>query len=271
MALERSSSFLNLNGRPIFVDVDGEGPAMIMVHGLGGSSNYFQPLVTAFSSSFKIIRFDWEGLGRSKLNLASKEKITIPKYVKDLNAVMEHFGLANAVLVGHSLGSVVAMHFAAQFPDKAKSLVLIGPGRTRANVPAAKAFTLGMARKARELGMPAMADGTVAKNVAPSSSDVVRAFVREVIAGQDEEGYARVCEAACDDSHVDPDYALIVCPTCIIAGDQDLISSVDTARELQGLIGGSDKIVSLEIVHSGHQHVLEDTDGVIRAIKSVLY
>jgi 3-oxoadipate enol-lactonase len=270
MTPKRSSSFVPINGRPLFVDVDGSGPAMIMVHGLGGSSNYFQPLLTAFSSSYTIIRFDWEGLGRSKLDLASTDKITIPKYVKDLKAIMAHFDLESAVIIGHSLGSVVAMHFATEFPDKVSGLVLIGPGRTRANVPAAKAFTLGMARTARELGMPAMADGTVAKNVAPSSSDVVRAFVREVIAGQDGEGYARVCEAACDDSHVDPDYSLIVCPTVIIAGDQDLISSSETAKQLQGLIGGNERSVGLEVVHAGHQQVLEDTDAVIRAIKTIL-
>lgn len=271
MTPKRLSSFVAINGRPIFIDVDGEGPGMIMMHGLGGSSNYFQPLVAEFSATFTVIRVDWEGLGRSKLDLSpSAERITLPKYVKDISAIMDHFELKRAVLVGHSLGSVVAMMFAAQFPEKVSTLVAIGPGRSRAKIPAAKAFTLQMAKNARELGMAAMADGTVAKNVAPSSPDIVRAFVREVIAAQDGEGYARVCEAACDDSHVDPDYSKIACATCVVSGDQDLISPPAAGEEIAKLIGTDTTKVEYKIVHSGHQQVLEDTAGIIAAIKSVL-
>ncbi|KAH7400249.1 Alpha/Beta hydrolase protein [Cadophora sp. MPI-SDFR-AT-0126] len=271
MAPIRSSSFVNINGRPIFIDVDGEGPPMIMMHGLGGSSNFFQPLVATFSKTFTVVRFDWEGLGRSKIDLSDNaDRITMPKYVRDITAVMEHFKFESAILVGHSLGSVLAMMFAAQFPKRVIALVAIGPGRSRAKVPAAKAFTLQMAKNARELGMPALADGTVAKNVAASSSDVVRAFVREVIAGQDGEGYARVCEAACDDTHVDPEYGLISCPTVVVSGDQDLISPPEVGEEIAQLIGSGTATVVFRVVHSGHQQVLEDTQGVVAAIKSVI-
>ena len=271
MTGKRSSSFVQINGRPIFVDVDGSGPPMILMHGLGGSSNYFQPLVTAFSSSFTMIRFDFEGLGRSKLDVSPGAKgITIPRYVEDVKAIMEHLSLQSAVLVGHSLGSVVAMIFAARFPERVKALVAIGPGRSRAQIPAARAFTLQMAKNARELGMPSIADGTVAKNVAPSSHDGVRAFVREVIAGQDGEGYAQVCEAMCDESHVDPDYSKICCLTCVISGDQDLISAPQAGEEITKLIGGDRSTVEYRIVRSGHQQVLEDTAGVIEAMKLVL-
>jgi 3-oxoadipate enol-lactonase len=271
MAPVRSSSFIQINGRPIFIDVDGEGPPMLMLHGLGGSSNYFQPLITTFSSSFTIIRVDWEGLGRSKLDLSSSAaRITLPRYVQDITAIMSHFRLSSTVIVGHSLGSVLGMMFAAQFPAQVTALVVIGPGRSRALIPAAKGFMLQMASNARELGMAAMADATVLKNVAPSSSDIVRAFVREVISGQDGEGYARVCEAACDESHVDPQYARIECPTCVVSGDQDLISPPAAGEEIAGLIMKGSARVEYKIVHSGHQQVLEDTAGVISAIKSVL-
>ncbi|KAH8897225.1 alpha/beta-hydrolase [Thozetella sp. PMI_491] len=265
----RTSKFVDIHGHQTFVDVDGIGgdaPVMICCHGLGGSTNYFQPLIPKYSSRFKIIRFDFKGLGRTGHDPESKRRITIPAYVEDLQAVLESEGVTKAVVIGHSLGSVVAMHFSAAFPEKVSALVLIGPGKSRAQVPAAKAFTLGMAKNARELGMPAMADATVAKNVALSSSDAVRAFVREVIAGQSGEGYAQVCEAACDDSHVDPDYSKIVSPTIIVAGDQDLISSLEQAKEIQSDIKGS----FLEVVHAGHQQVLEDTAGVVAAVEKVL-
>lgn len=264
----RESKFLPLYHGETFVEIDGleSGSVMIMLHGLGGSTNYFQPLADHYASSYKIVRLDWAGLGRTRLTKIT-QKITMPGYVQDLEKLFELESIKEAVLVGHSLGSIAAMQFAAKHPTKVKSLVLIGPGRSRAQIPAAKTFTLGMAKNARELGMAKMADGTVAKNVAPTSSAVVRAFVREVIAAQDGEGYAQVCEAACDDTHVDPDYSAITSSTVVIAGDQDLIASVDQCKSIQELIGDN---ASFKIVKSGHQQVLEDTEGVIEGMKWVL-
>jgi pimeloyl-ACP methyl ester carboxylesterase len=265
----RESRFVALHHGRTFVEFDGNenAPVMVMLHGLGGSSNYFQPLVDAFSSSHKIIRLDWAGLGRTRVTKITS-KITMPGYVKDLEKLFEVASVTEPViLIGHSLGAAIAALYAAKFPEKVQSLVLIGPGRSRAKVPAVKAFTLQMAKNARELGMANMADGTVAKNVAPSSSPVVRAFVREVIAAQDGEGYAQVCEAACDDTHVDPEYGDITARTVIIAGDQDIIAPEQQCKEIQGLVGDN---AAFKVVHSGHQQVLEDTEGVIEGIKMVL-
>jgi 3-oxoadipate enol-lactonase len=265
--IARISKLVDVNGHPTFSEIDGDGPeVMVMMHGLGGSTNYFQPLVSAFAKIYKIIRFDLKGMGRTGPDPHKKRRITIPAYVEDLETILDQEKVENAILVGHSLGSVVAMHFAAKHPSRVSALVAIGPGQSRANNPAATQFTLNMAKNARELGMPAMADGTVAKNVAPSSSDVVRAFVREVVAGQNGEGYAQVCEAACDESHVNPEYAAIKCPSVLIAGDQDLIAPLAQVEEILKKIPGS----ILRVVRSGHQQVLEDAEGVVAAIKEIL-
>ena len=266
-APQRISKWIDINGFPTFIEIDGSGPAMICCHGLGGNSNYFQPLVSAFASRFTIIRFDFKGMGRTGHDPENKRRITIPAYVEDLEAIMKAENIPKAILVGHSLGSVVAMHLAAaKCPELVQALVLIGPGKSRAQIPPAKVMTLDMARRAREMGMPAFADGAVMKNVAPSSSDVVRAFVRESVAAQSAEGYAQVCEAVCDASHVNPDYSKISCPTVIIAGDQDFIASLLQCEELQKDIKGS----LFRVVNSAHQQVLEDTTGVVRAIEDLL-
>lgn len=259
---QRMSKWIDINDHKTFVEIDGTGPAMICCHGLGGNTNYFQPLVSAFASRFTVIRFDFKGLGKTGYDSDRKRRITIPAYVEDLEALFKAENITKAVLVGHSLGTVVAMHLASKNPDLVQALILIGPGKSRAQIPAAKAMTLDMAKRARDIGMPLFADGAVAKNVAPSSSDAVRAFVREAVASQSAEGYAQVCEAACDDSHVNPDYSKITCPTMIIAGDQDQISPLAQSKELQQDIKGS----LLEIVKAGHQQVLEDGAAVVQAM-----
>ncbi len=243
----------------------GSGPLMVLMHGLGGTTNAFQPLISHLASRFTMLRFDFPGSGFSTFKTAP----SIPQFVSDLSSILEARETKEApILVGHSLGSIIAMHYAYQHP-KVQVLVLIGAGRSASHIPAVVQRMSGLASTARK-GIEGIRDSTVANNVAASSSDLVRTIVRQMISSQDAEGYAATCEAACGRSHVDPNYASIKCPVVLIAGDQDKISPLERSQELRGLIGGGHEKVLLEVVHSGHQHVLEDTDGVLRAINLVL-
>ncbi|KUJ19816.1 alpha/beta-hydrolase [Mollisia scopiformis] len=251
------------NGSHIFIEECGNGPLMVLMHGLGGTTNAFQPLVNHFASRFTMLRFDLPGSGFSTF----KTPPSIPRFVEDLKSILKSRGTdEEPILIGHSLGSILAMHYATQYP--VKGLILIGAGRSAVHIPAAVAHMTGLAVKARE-GIPGIRDSTVANNVAPSSSDLVRTVVRQMISSQDPLGYAATCEALCAKSHVDPDYSKIKCPTMLIAGDQDKISPLSRSEDLQKLIGGEDNKVALKVVHSGHQHVLENTEGVVEAIESL--
>ncbi|KAH6684398.1 Alpha/Beta hydrolase protein [Halenospora varia] len=254
------------SGSKIFVEECGSGPLMVMMHGLGGTTNAFQPLVRHFSSQYTLLRFDHAGSGFSTF----KTPPSIPQFVEDLTSILESREVKESpILVGHSLGSIVAMHYASKHPD-VKALVLIGAGKSAAGIPAVVERMTALAAKARE-GIIGIRDSTVANNIAPSSSDVARTALRQIISSQDAEGYAATAEAACAKTHVDPDFAAIKCPTLFIAGDQDNISPLARSEELKSLIGaGGNKKIFVEVVHSGHQQILEDTDGVVAAMKPLL-
>ncbi|KAH8598051.1 Alpha/Beta hydrolase protein [Bisporella sp. PMI_857] len=250
------------SGSRIFVEESGSGPLMILMHGLGGTTNAFHPLVSYFSSKYTMLRFDFPGSGFSTY----KNPPIIPQFVEDLGSILKTKGKAGEtpILVGHSLGSIVAMHYASKQPG-VDALVLIGAGRSAIHIPAAVERMSQLAEKARE-GIEGIRDSTVANNVSPSSSDLVRTIVRQMISSQDGEGYAVTCEAICGPSHIDPDYSAIKCPVLLIAGDQDKISPLSRSQELKELIGGGQSKV--EHVHTGHQHVLEDTKAVVKAMVS---
>ncbi|KAH6698937.1 alpha beta hydrolase fold family [Leptodontidium sp. MPI-SDFR-AT-0119] len=253
------------NGSQIFVEECGTGPLMVLMHGLGGTTNAFQPLISHFAARFTMLRFDFSGSGFSTF----KAPLSISQFVDDLASVLQSRESKEApILVGHSLGSIVAMHYASQHPE-VRALVLIGPGRSASHIPAAVDRMTGLGAKARE-GIFGIRDSTVDNNVAPKSSDLVRTIVRQMISSQTAEGYAATCDAACSKTHVDPDYAAIKCPAVLIAGDQDNISPLSRSEDLKGLIGGGSERVTVEVVHSGHQQVLEDTAGVVKAMESVL-
>lgn len=163
------------------------------------------------------------------------------------------------------------MHYAAQHPNDVRALVLLGPGRSASHIPAVVDRMTGLAAIARQ-GIESIRDSTVANNVAAGSSDLAKTVVRQMISAQDPKGYAATCEAICAKSHVDPEYSAIKCPTVLIAGDQDQISPLSRSLELKDLIGvGHQTNVKVEIVHSAHQQVLEDSAGVAKAIESILY
>lgn len=252
------------NGSRIFLEECGTGPLVVFMHGLGGTTNAFQPLISSFASRFTLLRFDFAGSGFSTF----KSPPSIPQFVEDLGSILESRASKEpTILVGHSLGSIVAMHYASLHREIC-GLILIGPGRSASHIPVVVARMIGLAEFARK-GIEGIRDTTISNNVAPSSSDLVRTVVRQMISSQSSGGYAATCEAVCSNTHIDPDYAAIKCPTVLIAGDQDNISPLLRSEELRGLIGDGQRSF-VKVVHAGHQQVLEDTPGVVNAIEDLL-
>ncbi len=255
-------------GSRIFVEKSGSGPLMVMMHGIGGTTNTFQPLISHFSSTYTILRFEFPGSGFSTFVTPP----TIPSFVEDLASILATQKRdEKPILVGNSLGSIIAMHYASLNPQSVKGLVLIGPSRSAIHIPAAVERMTGLASKARQ-GIEALRDSTVSNNVSKSSSDLVRTIVRLMISVQNPEGYAATWEAVCGKDHVDPAYSAINCPSLVIAGDDDNIAPLQRSNDIAELIGkGKEKRrVEVKVVHSGHQHTLEDTNGVVEAIKGFI-
>jgi len=110
-----------ING--LAVEIDGKGEALLCIHGLGGSSNTWTPLLAALSS-FKVIRPDLPGSARSAL-LA--QPLSIEGYAATLEALLAELGVESVHVMAHSLGTVVAQHLAVRNPGMIKSLALFGP------------------------------------------------------------------------------------------------------------------------------------------------
>jgi pimeloyl-ACP methyl ester carboxylesterase len=104
-----TSSLVTINGRPLFVESTGSNPALpllVALHGLGGSTNLF-PIASWLADKFNVVRFDFEGAGKSPYTEGAKWEIT--DLVEDVKAVAEALGRGGEAihLFGHSLGSAV--------------------------------------------------------------------------------------------------------------------------------------------------------------------
>jgi 3-oxoadipate enol-lactonase len=219
---------------------DGAGEAVLFIHGLGGTSNTWTPLMLAGSplGRFTSIRIDLPGAGRSA---RVEGALSIERFVAACKRVLQAAGVTKAHVVGHSLGTIVATHLAATEPALVRSLALFGPllappDPARANIRArgAKARTEGVA------GMQAIADALVQASTSTETRarhPAAAAFVRESLMRQDPDGYARCCDALADAQPADT--MKIGVPTLLVTGDEDAVAPPQSVRAMGDRIAGA--------------------------------
>ncbi|MCX8003407.1 MAG: alpha/beta hydrolase [Burkholderiaceae bacterium] len=221
----------------IAVEIDGEGDAVLLIHGLGGSSNVWTPLAPALSR-LRSIRFDLPGSARSA---RVEGPLSIERFAQAALRVAAAAGAERAHVVAHSLGTIVAFHLAVAEPKFVRSLALFGP--LVAPAEPARAAIRARAAKARdegEAGMQEIADALVQGATASETKakrPVAVALVRELLMRQSPDGYARTCEALAEAQPAD--VTRIQCPTLLVTGDEDAVAPPQEVRRIAGLIAGS--------------------------------
>ncbi|MET8249112.1 alpha/beta fold hydrolase [Streptomyces sp. NPDC005202] len=103
----------------------GEGPVLILIHGIGDSSATWAGLVPDLARTHTVIAPDLLGHGASDKPRAD---YSVAAYVNGVRDLLTTLGVESATLVGHSLGGGVAMQFAYRFPERTERLVLLGAG-----------------------------------------------------------------------------------------------------------------------------------------------
>lgn len=227
-----------ING--LAVEIDGNGEALLCIHGLGGSSNTWTPLLAALSD-FKVIRPDLPGSARSPL-LA--EPLTIEGYAASLEALLADLGVESVHVMAHSFGTVVAQHLAVRNPGKIKSLALFGPlvappDAARPNIMARAAAARGGVAAMQEI-----ADAIVKGATSPETKaeqPAVLALVRESVMRQPPEGYAQSCEALATAQSAEIER--IGVPTLLVTGDQDGVAPPANVAAMAARITGSRQVV----------------------------
>lgn len=93
--------------------VEGEGQALILLHGWGCDHHYMQPIYDHYKKQYKVCMLDLPGFGENKkLDMP----YTIYDYVILLKNIVRAYQLENPILIAHSFGSRIAFHYAALFP-----------------------------------------------------------------------------------------------------------------------------------------------------------
>lgn len=121
---------IDANGRATAYEVDGAGPPLVLLHGATGSGgDHFAPLRPVLAPAFRCYMPDARGHGGTAWD--PTEDWTTAELVADLDAFVDAIGLGTFHVLGYSMGGMTALHFAARFPDRVRTLVAISIGTER--------------------------------------------------------------------------------------------------------------------------------------------
>lgn len=252
----------------IAVEEEGEGEAILCLHGLGGDSNTWTPLMPALAG-YRVIRPDLPGSGRSA---SAGGALTIEKLAAAALAVCTRLDVSRVHVLGHSMGTIVAQHLAAAQPQLVRSLALFGP--LIAPNETARAGIRARGEKARSGGLRAMHDIALTLVNAATSTDtrsrqpVAVAFVRESLMRQDPEGYARNCEAlaSCTPAAVER----ITAPTMLVTGDEDGVAPPQAVRAMAERFVQARSLRTVVLNRCGHWTPVERPEECARELRQFL-
>ncbi|MBM7365698.1 alpha/beta fold hydrolase [Gordonia hydrophobica] len=215
---------------------EGDGPTLVMLHGIGGSAATFDPQYAELGGRMRLIAWDAPGYGASD---DVDSPLSMDDYADRVAALIEECcGDVGAHVLGMSWGGVIATRLALRRPDLVRSLVLgsstVGSGatdegaaamRSRAAELAADPTAFTTARATRLAGAGAD-DGHIA-----AVADAMLATIRPA-------GYTSAAESMAATDHT-ADLPSIELTTLVMAGDRDEITGVDAAQLLAGGIPGA--------------------------------
>ena len=258
----------NLNGIQIRYQVEGSGPPLLLISGLGHNSAVWTPIIPMLRDTFSCIRFDNRGTGRSD---APPGPYTIDQMADDTAALIAHLNVGPVRAVGWSLGgsvlqSMLIRHrglleravLLSAFPSYTELQhgwldCLIAMRRSAVDPLAMALFGMAWAFTPRWLSNHSAAVATAKLGLKDPYPTSVEGFEAQA------HGLRRY------DSR--PDLRKVTTPTLVLVGAEDILTPVEQSAEIARLIPGA----TLQVLpRGGHGMVLEYTSDTVRAIITFL-
>jgi len=250
---------LDWKGQPIQIRELGQGPAVVLVHGFPLDGAMWSGVARTLSSRFRVLKPDLPGRGE---NPAPPDG-TIDGYADFLQAVLAEIP-APAGLAGFSMGGYVSLALMKRGPASVRALALVDT-RAGADDEAGKAGREAAIAAVRAGGAAAIAEGTIAKLLAPGSAQnasLVERLQRIILRQKPEtlESDLTVMRDRPDSAGFLPGIAV---PTIVLAGDQDVLTPPAENQAMAAAIPGA-RFVSIPA--SGHLTPMERPGAVAAAL-----
>lgn len=214
--------FMTVGGITLHVAFDGvrsgvaTGPPLVFINSLGTDLRIWDDVLPLLDGHLPLIRYDKRGHGLSD---APAGPYTIRQHTGDLEALLKHLEIGEAIVCGISVGGMIALDYAARNPDAVRALVLCD---TAAKIGTATGWTQRI-RSVQEHGLEQMAETILAQWFSPSFSQERPSDYRgycNMLARSSDEGYVATCEAL-RDADLRETLSVINAKTLVLCGAED--------------------------------------------------
>ena len=230
------------------LDLAGQGPLLLMMHGIGGNRSNWRAQLPAFAPHFSCAAWDARGYGASD---DYDGPLAFDDFVTDVLRVLDHFGVERAHLLGLSMGGRIAMRTALLHPTRVATLTLVdthegfeafSPEQRRAFVDSRRAPLLAGKEPAD------IADAVARSLVGPNARPEHLQQLVDSIAALHKESYIKSLQATVDQV-VLGDISQITAPAHFIVGAEDRLTPVAMHHEMAAKMGGAPVSVLAEAGH----------------------
>jgi 3-oxoadipate enol-lactonase len=211
-----------------YEDTGGDGDAVALVHGLGGSAYaWWAQLAALREAGYRAIAHDQRGAGRS----VAPGPYSVEGWAEDVERLLDGLGIERAALVGHSVGCMVAEHAALRLGERTTALALCG-GAARWPEAAQPVFeqraALARAGRMDEIAEAVTAGGLTERCRAERPE--LHGLMLELIASNDPDAYAGAALATAAGSMRDLDR--LACRVLAFAGEHDPVTPLALSEEI---------------------------------------
>jgi 3-oxoadipate enol-lactonase len=251
--------YVDIDDVRLHVRTDGDParPCVVLSNSLGTDLSMWDPQAAVLASDYHVVRYDTRGHGLSGRGAAP---VTLERLGRDVIGLLDALAVPRAHFCGISMGGMTGQWLGIHAPQRLDKLVL---ANTAARIGTHEGWT-ARAAQVRAGGMDGVADGAAARWFTPAfgarSPGLVEAMLVR-LREQDRQGYAACCDALAQ-ADLRADIAAIRCPTLVIAGRADPVTTVADARMLAETIANAvlaevdaSHISNIEAEHPFSEHL----------------
>ncbi|MBL8705839.1 MAG: alpha/beta fold hydrolase [Rhodospirillales bacterium] len=223
------------------------GEPVVFLHGIGGQPELFRPQLAEFGRTHRCIAWEMPGYGRTTL----PAETSFASLAAALGRLMDRAAAPRAHLVGHSMGGMVALEFAAAHPERVRSLAISGSSAAFGGSSGAWQAEF-IAKRTRPLdegrGMAGIAPDVVDGLLGDAPDPGARPAAIAAMSAIPEASYraALSCLVTFDRRDALPGLAM---PVLLLAGSRDTVASPELMKKMQSKIPGAQYA---EIEGAGH-------------------
>ncbi len=248
----------------------GAGEPIVFLHGFGLHKDYWGNMLKKYSPTNRIIAVDLPGFGQSSKNISLN--YDTPNQTARLNQFLEKKGIDSFHLVGFSMGGGIAAYYSGTYPDKVKSLLLLGPGGFSAEK---ESEFIRETFKTREnmLTYKTVEEYDVivgyAYHTPPPIPMHFKKYIVKEFGAKNNELHDKIARDLFGDgkTFLDPILPKITAPTLVIWGREDRILDVSCTKTIKA---GIKNCKSLILDNTGHTVHIEQPEKVIAAYSEFL-